>query len=72
MEFQSFSCSLVIFSKNINQFLFCRILQDHTSASGVHNQALESIKFKLTEAEQSLQREKESYQTAQVLKYNRT
>ncbi|KAL3873305.1 hypothetical protein ACJMK2_036441 [Sinanodonta woodiana] len=42
-----------------------RILSDHTSSSGVHSQALESLKEKLTEVEASLQREQEAYKQAQ-------
>ena len=43
-----------------------RILQDHTSASGVHGQALESLKAKLNEAEEQLRREKQNTEKIQV------
>lgn len=44
----------------------CRILQDHTDSSGMHSQALDSLKQKLVEVEDSLRREKEAYKQAQV------
>lgn len=43
-----------------------RILQDHTDSSGMHGQALDSLKAKLVEVEASLHREQEAYKKAQV------
>lgn len=42
-----------------------RILQDHTDSSGMHGQALDSVKQKLVEVEDSLRREQEAYKQAQ-------
>lgn len=42
-----------------------RILQDHTDSSGMHSQALDSLKQKLAEVEDSLKTEKQSYKQAQ-------
>lgn len=47
-------------------FNICRILQDHTDSSGMHSQALDSVKQKLVEVEDSLRREQEAYKQAQV------
>ena len=41
-----------------NKCCDCRILDDHTSVSGVQSQALDSIKDKLNDAELALQHEK--------------
>ena len=43
-----------------------RILQDHTSASGVHSQALDSVKAKLNEAEDKLRQDTQSAHKMQV------
>ena len=52
----------------ISWLLFsCRILQDHTDSSGMHSQALDSLKQKLVEVEEALKREQEAYKQAQVL-----
>ncbi|XP_050405354.1 golgin subfamily A member 5 [Patella vulgata] len=42
-----------------------RILQDHTDSSGMHSQALDSLKDRLTEVEAALKREQEAYKKAQ-------
>lgn len=42
-----------------------RILQDHTDSSGMHSQALDTLKYKLVEVEAALQREQEAYKKAQ-------
>lgn len=42
-----------------------RILQDHTDSSGMHSQALDSLKQKLVEVEDALKREQEAYKQAQ-------
>ncbi|CAG2191974.1 Golgin subfamily A member 5 [Mytilus edulis] len=42
-----------------------RILQDHTDSSGMHSQALDSLKQKLAEVEDSLKAEQQSYKQAQ-------
>lgn len=44
-----------------------RILQDHTDSSGMHGQALDTLKSKLVEVEATLKREQEAYKRAQVL-----
>jgi len=41
-------------------------LRDHTDSSGMHSQALDTLKYKLTEVESALRREQESYKKAQV------
>ncbi|XP_022103780.1 golgin subfamily A member 5-like [Acanthaster planci] len=43
-----------------------RILRDHSDASGVHSNALDSVKDRLTETESLLKREQDAYKTAQV------
>ncbi|PIK45595.1 putative golgin subfamily A member 5 [Apostichopus japonicus] len=43
-----------------------RILRDHSDSSGIHSQALDSLKLKLQEAEVEVKREKESYKKLQV------
>ena len=43
---------------SVNNRCGCRILDDHTSVSGVQSQALDSIKDKLNDAELALQHEK--------------
>ncbi|XP_078592723.1 golgin subfamily A member 5-like isoform X2 [Branchiostoma floridae x Branchiostoma japonicum] len=42
-----------------------RILRDHSDSSGIHSQALDSLREKLHEAEAALKREQESYKIAQ-------
>ncbi|ESP02313.1 hypothetical protein LOTGIDRAFT_82054, partial [Lottia gigantea] len=42
-----------------------RILQDHTDSSGMHSQALDSLKEKLIEVEAALKREQEAYKQSQ-------
>ncbi|RUS70161.1 hypothetical protein EGW08_022080 [Elysia chlorotica] len=42
-----------------------RILQDHSHSSGMHGQALDSIKEKLAESEAALRHEQEAYRIAQ-------
>ncbi|GFN97678.1 golgin subfamily a member 5 [Plakobranchus ocellatus] len=42
-----------------------RILQDHSHSSGMHGQALDSMKEKLEEVEGTLRREQEAYRLAQ-------
>lgn len=42
-----------------------RILQDHTDSSGMHGQALDTLKSKLVEVEATLKREQEAYKRAQ-------
>ncbi|XP_064601011.1 golgin subfamily A member 5-like [Liolophura sinensis] len=42
-----------------------RVLKDHTDSSGVHSQALDSVRAKLVETETALKREKEAFQKAQ-------
>ncbi|OWF43826.1 golgin subfamily A member 5-like isoform X2 [Mizuhopecten yessoensis] len=42
-----------------------RILQDHTDSSGMHSQALDTLKAKLVEVEAALKREQEAYKQAQ-------
>ena len=44
-----------------------RILQDHSHSSGMHGQALDSMKEKLEEAEATVRREQEAYRLAQVI-----
>ncbi len=46
--------------------LLFRVLQDHTTSSGVQYQALDSLKQKLSEAEETLRREQESGRLIQV------
>ncbi|XP_053376970.1 golgin subfamily A member 5-like isoform X4 [Mercenaria mercenaria] len=41
-----------------------RILRDHTDSSGIHSQALDSLRQKLTEVEATLEREQESNKMA--------
>ncbi|XP_071784235.1 golgin subfamily A member 5-like [Asterias amurensis] len=43
-----------------------RILRDHSDASGVHSNALDSVKEKLQETEGTLKREQDAYKSAQV------
>lgn len=43
-----------------------RVLKDHTDSSGVHSQALDSVRAKLVETEAALKREKEAFRKAQV------
>ncbi|XP_038073252.1 golgin subfamily A member 5-like [Patiria miniata] len=43
-----------------------RILRDHSDASGVHSNALDSVKDRLGETESLLKREQDAYKTAQV------
>ena len=43
-----------------------RILEDHTSVSGVHSQTLENMKEKLMEMEGALQREREANSRTEV------
>ncbi|XP_071832592.1 golgin subfamily A member 5-like [Apostichopus japonicus] len=43
-----------------------RILRDHSDSSGIHSQALDSLKLKLQEAEIEVKREKESYKKLQM------
>jgi len=43
-----------------------RILQDHTDSSGIHGQALDSLRQKLTEVEAALQREQEANRMSRV------
>ncbi|PIK56292.1 putative golgin subfamily A member 5 [Apostichopus japonicus] len=43
-----------------------RILRDHSDSSGIHSQALDSLKLKLQEAEVEVKREKESYKKLQM------
>ena len=45
---------------------FARILRDHSDSSGIHGQALDSLRQKLTEVEASLQREQEASKISQV------
>ncbi|XP_046561935.1 golgin subfamily A member 5-like isoform X1 [Haliotis rubra] len=42
-----------------------RILKDHTDSSGMHSQALDSLKEKLSEVEASLRREQDAFKHAQ-------
>ncbi|KAL5009113.1 hypothetical protein ScPMuIL_014694 [Solemya velum] len=42
-----------------------RILKDHSDSSGVHSQALDSVKEKLREVEDTLKREQEAHKQAQ-------
>ena len=43
-----------------------RILADHTSVSGVQNEAMDGLKMKLQEAEEALRRQQEAYSATQV------
>ena len=43
-----------------------RILQDHTSSSGIQGQALDSLKDKLSEAEEKIRQEQISAEKVQV------
>ncbi len=45
----------------------CRVLQDHTTSSGVQNQALDSLKDKLQETEEALRKEQENNRQVQVI-----
>ena len=45
-----------------------RILRDHTDSSGIHGQALDSLRQKLSEVEATLEREQESNKMARVNK----
>ena len=47
-------------------FSICRILKDHSDSSGLQSQALDSIREKLVESENILEREKESFKVTQV------
>ena len=44
-----------------------RILKDHTDSSGVHGQALDSLKQKLGEVEGALKREQDALKKIQVM-----
>ena len=48
---------------------FFRMLKDHSDVSGIHGQALDSLRLKLTEVEGQLQREEEAHKRTEVL-YN--
>ena len=45
---------------------FYRVLKDHTTSSGVQGQALDSLRDKLHETEDTLRREQESLRLVQV------
>ncbi len=55
---------------SLNSDLLCfpihRVLQDHTTSSGVQNQALDSLKLKLNETEENLRRQQEANSHMQV------
>ena len=47
-------------------FVACRLLQDHSESTGVHSQALDTLKAKLEESERKLKASQESHQKMQV------
>lgn len=44
----------------------CRLLQDHSESTGVHSQALDTLKTKLEESERKLKASLESHKKMQV------
>ena len=47
-------------------FFACRLLQDHSESTGVHSQALDTLKAKLEESERKLKASQESHKNMQV------
>lgn len=47
-------------------FFACRLLQDHSESTGVHSQALDTLKTKLEESERKLKASQESHKKMQV------
>lgn len=47
-------------------FFACRLLQDHSESTGVHSQALDTLKAKLEESERKLKASQESHKKMQV------
>ena len=43
------------------------MLRDHSDVSGIHSQALDSLRLKLTEVEGQLQREEEAHKRTEVI-----